>query len=130
MEYYVVDAHALAWFIADDPRLSEKAFELLEQAENAELQVLIPVIVLAEITYIAQRKRVKITIDELLQRIEQGDGFSIVPFDMIVFRKMLQLPSDWEIHDRIIAATAQYYQAKLITNDEVLTESNHVETVW
>jgi PIN domain nuclease of toxin-antitoxin system len=43
---------------------------------------------------------------------------------------MLQLPDKWEIHDRIIAATARYYTAKLITKDKVLSDSNEVETVW
>ena len=130
MEIYVVDAHALVWFITDNTRLSAEAYHLLEQAELAEVQVLIPAIVLAEIAYIAQRKRVDVAVDELLQRIEGGDGFAVVPFDMAIFKIMLQLPAGWEIHDRIIGATARYYNAKLITNDEVLTESTDVETVW
>lgn len=130
MEIYVVDAHPLVWFITENTRLSEAAYRLLEQAELAEVQVLIPAIVLAEIAYIAQRKRVDVTVDELLQRIEDGDGFAVAPFDIAIFRTMLQLPAEWEIHDRIIGATAYHYKAKLITNDKVLSESTAVETVW
>ena len=59
VETYVADTHSLIWFIAEDDRLSEHAKHLLEQAEDAELQVLIPTIVLAEITYISQKKRTK-----------------------------------------------------------------------
>jgi PIN domain nuclease of toxin-antitoxin system len=130
MEIYVVDAHALIWFITEDTRLSEEVYRLMEQAELAETQVLIPAIVLAEIAHIAQRKRVDVAVDEILQRIEDGDGFTVVPFDMAIFQTMLQLPDEWEIHDRIIGATAHHYKAKLISNDRILTESTEIETVW
>lgn len=46
MGAYVVDAHALVWFIAEDKRLSESASRLLEQGETAEVQILIPTLIL------------------------------------------------------------------------------------
>lgn len=94
------------------------------------MQVLVPTLVLAEITHIAKKKTVKVGIDEVWKRIEQGDGFAVVPFDVVIFRTMLQLPDEWELHDRIIGATAQYYKAKLITKDEVLSDAQELETVW
>lgn len=130
MDTFAVDAHALVWFITEDPRLSGPAKDILERAEDAQVQVLIPTIVLAEITYISLKKKVSITIDRVLQRIRQGDGFIVVPFDFSVFHITLQFPEDWDIHDRIIAATARYYKAKLITRDQTLQESAEVETVW
>ena len=130
MDIYVVDAHGLIWFITESSKLSQRAAQILEKAENVEVEVLIPTIVLAEITYIAQKKRVEVTIDEVLERIQQGNGFAIVPFDFPVFQVSLQMPEDWEIHDRIIAATARYYDAKLITKDEILQKSDEVETIW
>ena len=130
MDTYVVDTHALAWFISEDKRLSARAAEILSQAEAGEVQVLIPTLVLAELTHIAQKKRVKVTIEELLEKINQGDGFTIVSFDFPIFQVMLQLPENWDIHDRIIAATASYYQAILITRDEMLRDSSELKTVW
>ena len=130
METYIADTHSFAWFITADTKLSKRAHRILEQAEEAVVEVLIPTVVLAEMTYIAQRKRVKVTIDEVLKRIEQGDGFVVVPFDFAIFQTMLQLPDKWEIHDRIIAATAHYYNAKLITRDRDLRSSDQVTTVW
>ena len=57
METYVVDAHSLVWFIAEDERLSKPGERLLDQAEEGEVQVLIPTVVLAEITYIILPRR-------------------------------------------------------------------------
>ena len=130
MEVYVADTHGLVWFITEDDRLSEHAKRLFEQAENAEIQVLIPTIVLAETAYIAQKKRTKVTIDEGLEFIDQGSGFAIVPFDFSIFQIMLQLPNDWEIHDRIIGSTTRYYKATLITKDMVLRNSEEAKTTW
>jgi len=130
MDAYVVDTHSLVWFITEDDKLSKKAERVLDQAEAAEVEVLVPIIVLAETTYISQKKKVEITIDEVLERIRQGDGFAIVPFDFSIFQTTLKLPEDWEIHDRIIAATACYYGAKLVTRDRVMRASDEIETVW
>jgi predicted nucleic acid-binding protein len=130
MEAYVVDAHSLIWFITEDDRLSKQAEHLLDLAEKAEVEVLVPTIVLAEITYIAQKRKVQVTINEVLERIEQGDGFAITPFDFAIFQIMLQLPEEWEIHDLIIAATARYYKARLITKDRALQDSSEIETIW
>ena len=77
-----------------------------------------------------KKKRVTVTIEELLKKINQGDGFSIVSFDFPIFQAMLQLSENWDIHDRIIAATANYYQATLITRDKMLRDSSQVKTVW
>ena len=130
MDTYVVDTHALAWFVSEDKRLSQRAAQILSQAEAGEVQVLIPTLVLAELTHIAQKKRVTVTIEELLEKINQGDGFTIVSFDFLIFQVMLQLPENWDIHDRIIAATASYYQAILITRDEMLRDSSELKTIW
>jgi len=130
METYVVDAHSLVWFIAEDERLSLNAKRVLEQAEDAKVQVLIPTVVLAEITHISRKKRVSIAIDEVLNRIEHSSGFVIVPFDFPIFQTMLKLPKEWELHDLIIGATASYYHSKLITKDSVLHNSLEFEITW
>jgi len=130
METYVVDAHSLVWFIAEDDRLSLNAKQILEQAEEGEAQVLIPTVVLAEITHISRKKRVSITIDEVLDRIEQSSGFVIVPFDFPIFQTMLKLPKEWELHDLIIGATARYYRSKLITKDGILRNSLEIDIIW
>jgi PIN domain nuclease of toxin-antitoxin system len=130
MDIFVVDTHALAWFLAEDSRLSPLAQRTLSAGEVGEAQVLISTLVLAELTYIAQRQRVPVAMEEALVRIEAGDGFVIVPFDLPTFRILLELPSHWDIHDRIIAATAKLYEAKLITRDTMLRDAGVIEVLW
>ncbi|MCU0548654.1 MAG: hypothetical protein MUC48_04830 [Leptolyngbya sp. Prado105] len=61
MEVFVIDTHALAWFFAEDSRLSSSIETLLTQAEATTTQILIPTLVLAELTLIAQKQRVPIS---------------------------------------------------------------------
>lgn len=130
MELYVVDTHALLWFLTRNQKLSPVARQILTQAETGAVQVFIPTIVLAELANVILKKQLPVTVHEVLNKIEQGDGFAVAPFDLDVFQTTLTLPNNWEIHDRIIAATARYYKAKLITRDEVLRNSDELETVW
>jgi len=130
MDTYLVDTHALAWFIAEDKRLSSLVENLLNQAQEGEIQILIPTLVLAELMHIAEKGKVKVTVEQILQQINQGDGFTVVAFDFPVFQAMLTLPKEWDIHDRVIAATASYYQTILITRDEMLRASSKIKTLW
>lgn len=154
MEVYVVDSHALLWFLTRNPKLSPVARQILKQAEVGEVMVFVPTIVLAELDNIVRQKNLEITlfeiinkakegkeldrgklekeeikIEEIIDRIEQGDGFAIADLDLNVVQRMIKLPR-WENHDKIIAATAIYLEAKLITKNEVLQNADEIETVW
>ncbi|GBO55525.1 hypothetical protein APA_3676 [Pseudanabaena sp. lw0831] len=94
MDSYLVDTHALAWFIVEDKRLSSLAENLFNQAQEGDIQILIPTLVLAELMHIAEKGKVKVTVEKILQQINQGDGFTIVAFDFPVFQAMLALPKE------------------------------------
>ena len=89
-----------------------------------------PIVYIINLVLSTSQTRSKATIDEVLRFIEQGSGFVIAPFDFLIFRRMLQLPDEWEIHDRIIGATACYYGVTLITKDMVLSDSEEIKTIW
>ena len=130
MNVYVVDTHALAWFIGEDSRLSLQAEKILKEGELVTTQVLVPTLVLAEITHIAQKKRINVGIETVIERIDQSNGFIIIAFDFPILKAMLELPEHWDIHDRIIAATSLYYQVILITRDNILRNHKNLDTIW
>lgn len=130
MNAVVVDTHPLVWYFTEDPRLSARAREFLEQAEAGAVQALVPTIVLAEIAHISERKKAPVSVHEVVTTLRQENGFAVVPFDFEVFSTMLKLPAEWELHDRVIAATARYYSASLLTKDGDLRKSEGVETIW
>ena len=126
--WFLPDTHAVVWHFLNDERLSERARAILRGAESGDFGLLIPTIVLAETQLLYERKLPEIPMSRILQRFEELQTVLVVPFDSDVFKEFSRLPSTLDIHDRVIAATANHFGAGLITRDAVLARV--VETIW
>ncbi|HBU31265.1 PIN domain-containing protein [Dictyoglomus sp.] len=95
-----------------------------------EVVIIIPPIVLAEVIDIAEKKRISIDYEELIDKIEENSSFEIYPLDINVLRMLKDVPNIYELHDKIIVATAKLLDAKVITKDVDIQNSKLVETIW
>ncbi len=95
-----------------------------------EVVIIIPPIVLAEVIDIAEKKRISIDYEELIDKIEEKSSFEIYPLDINVLRMLKDVPNIYELHDKIIVATAKLLDAKVITKDVDIQNSKLVETIW
>lgn len=129
MESFVIDTHALAWYFTSDSRLSSKVEKIILDTEAGINQMIIPIIVLAELLHISDRKRIEINFDYIVKELQNHPNFLIVSLDINIFENMLDLQS-FEIHDRVIAATARYFGYPLLTKDSELRSSKLIETIW
>jgi PIN domain nuclease of toxin-antitoxin system len=126
---YVTDTHSLLWYFSDNPRLSRKALKAFEQTiENG--SIIIPIIVLAEIMYIAKKGRIEMTFAETVKRIVDMENFEIVPLDMDILNIAEKIEDELEMHDRLIAATALFFKVPLITRDQALKDSGLCDVIW
>ena len=127
---YVVDTHALIWHLTDDPRLGSEAKAVLVDDNSL---LLLPMIVMAEAKYIADRKRTPISFSEIVGTIITDRRCTVYPLDVLT---VLYLPKDLNIHDSLIVATtllcADVFreEIRLITKDEEIKRSGLVITVW
>ena len=55
---YVTDSHSLIWYLLESPRLSFNANEVFKAVEQGKANLLIPAIVIAEIIFIVQGRKV------------------------------------------------------------------------
>lgn len=129
---FVVDTHALIWFLAGNRRLSLSAEKIL-QNETSEL--VLPAIVLAEACWIVQHKEVQLSPKELLEAIDADTRFTVFPFGRDVIEQSLDLHSIHEMHDRLIVATAltvarQGHSCAMLTCDENIVSSQLIPTIW
>lgn len=125
----VTDTHSLVWYFTEDPRLSKKAFDAFEGTVKSGT-VIVPAVVLAEIMFIAKKGRVTLTFEETLKKIEEYENFDIAPLDAEILTIADKIEADLEMHDKLIVATALYYEAALITKDELVSKSGVVSTIW
>jgi PIN domain nuclease of toxin-antitoxin system len=108
----VVDSHTLFWFLTNKQRLSRRVEQLLRKSDY----IIVPTIVLMEILYILEKNRISFKFVEVLSELKIRK-YIVYPLDLDVISQVLSIDSSLEMHDRIIIATAQIYNAILLSKD-------------
>ena len=130
---YIVDTHALIWFLEGNSRLGIAAKQVLE---NQESQLILPAIALAEADFIVERGKTSIPSVIDLHIAVNGDPRIVVyPLDRAIVETTNTLLSINEMHDRQIVATAiilenQGAEANVLTCDRNITASGVVPIIW
>jgi len=126
----VLDTHPVVWFLEASSRLSSKAQQAISDSSS---QLIIPSIVLAEITYLYERKRIATPASEIRTRLIAANNVVVYPLDEQVVDK---LPTALDIHDGIIVATALLYrdvlrqEVAVVTKDEMIAGSGLINVIW
>lgn len=63
----------------------------------------------------------------MYQLIKDDQGFEIISFTVEIFDETVRIKAIKEIHDRIISATARFYDTEIITKDRIIKHSGEVE---
>jgi PIN domain nuclease of toxin-antitoxin system len=127
---FVTDTHALLWWFTESPRLGARAYEIFEKCETGENVIFIPTIVIAEALSIFDKKRVLFDFKRLFKKIVDSDNYILIPLDVPILKRLIDLKDIPELHDKIIVSTAKYLNSLLITKDRTLQKIPHLSTVW
>jgi len=130
---YILDTHALIWFLEGNARLGLTAKEILLDSRS---ELVLPAIALAESVWIVSRGKTSIpSVDALLKVVKDDKRVSIYPLDSEVIEKSINLTSINEMHDRQIVSTTlviqgQGNQVALLSCDRNICAANLVRIVW
>ncbi|AFY41058.1 type II toxin-antitoxin system VapC family toxin [Nostoc sp. PCC 7107] len=130
---YVIDTHALIWFLEGNTRLGAKAKAILSHPDS---QLVIPATTLAEAVWIVERGRTSIPHpQDVISVVEADPRVVIYPLDKDIIAMTMSLSAINEMHDRQIVATALVLASKgdvvqLLTCDQNITASALVAIVW
>jgi len=130
---YVVDTHALIWYIENNPRLGTDARRVMNDRDST---LFLPIIALAEACWIVEHGRCNIpSAADLLADVDADPRIVLVPLERETIDLSLTLTVIREMHDRLIVATALQMitlgQAiALLTRDNSLHSSGLVPIVW
>ena len=113
----VIDTHALYWYLTENPTLSKKALQAIEEADT----IVVPTIVLMEMYYLFKKHNTLNRFVELLAEM-QIRTYAVYPLNVNVIVQAMYLDESLEMHDRIIVATAKMHSMKLITKDSIITK--------
>ncbi len=127
---FVVDTHALWWYLRSPERLSVAASAIFRLAETGNAIIVVPAIVITEFYYLSAKLGQPFSPADLLEIIASVDGIELSDLgrrQLEMLDRILDVP---EMHDRLIAAESIAFGASVVTRDEMLAASDMIDTVW
>lgn len=129
----VADTHAALWYLFADSRLSQAAYEFIEEAARNGDQVAVSAISVAEVVYLVEKGRLPLVMDAELTKalVDLQHVFTETAFTLAVAQSMRRIPRESvpDMPDRMIAATAVYYGVPIISRDRHI-RSSELKTIW
>ena len=127
---FVVDTHALWWYLRSPERLTIAASAVFRLAETGNATIIVPAIAVAEFYFLSAKLGQPIPPSDLLAALDAVGGIELSDLGRAQLEKLDRFPEIPEMHDRLIAAEAAALDAPVVTRDETLTASVQIETVW
>jgi PIN domain nuclease of toxin-antitoxin system len=129
----VADTHAAIWYLFADPRLSASARNAFDRAGSDGRKVLVSSITLAEMVYLVEKCRISQEVyDRLCGALADPEHIlAEAPLTSAIVESMRQIPREQvpDLPDRIVAATALYFNVPAISRDSRILASN-LTTIW
>lgn len=79
--------------------------------------------------YLAEKNRIPITLNEMINHLNSKSCYSIVEFSLDILRAAEKIQF-YELHDRLILATAKLLGTPVISSDQKFTEVKDIEVIW
>ena len=127
---FVVDSHALWWYLSSPERLTAAASAVFRLAETGNATIIVPAIAVAEFYFLSAKLGRPVPPSELLAALDAVDGIELSDLGRAQLEMLDRFPEIPEMQDRLIAAEAAALDAPVVTRDDVLTTSRQIETVW
>jgi PIN domain nuclease of toxin-antitoxin system len=127
---YVVDTHALIWYLTKDRKLGKQAAEVFRAAERVETAIVISAIVIAEMYHANGKQKLFADFKQTYHDLKVNPQYQFAP---VLEHHILDFDQDIavrEMHDRIIVGLARRLNAPLLTLDPKITAANLVRIIW
>jgi predicted nucleic acid-binding protein len=126
---YVTDTVGLIIYL-ENRQLGIYSQQIFNSAKAEKTTIYVPSMVLAEIMYLSEKKRITATLSEVFKLFQNFPTFKEFSINADVIKSAEQITDIPELHDRLISATAKFLNLELITTDTKIQSSAFVKTVW
>jgi PIN domain nuclease of toxin-antitoxin system len=130
---YVIDTHALIWFLEGNPKLGKAASVVMS---DPQAELILPTIALAEALDVVAKGRTSLPdVNSLFNDVLGDQRIELSPLTLEILQQSLTASAVPEMHDRLITATtlwlaARGHQAALLTKDPKIIAAALVRIVW
>ena len=130
MTLYLPDTHAIDWYEVNDPKLSSLAANVFTDAEAGRAQLAPHPIVLAELRWLLTKVGQGGLFVPYPQGVRSNPIYRYEPVTMGDIGRLDDFAAIPEMHDRLIAITADRIGASVVTRDPLIRQSTKVRCVW
>ena len=131
MAEYVVDTHALYWYLMNDNRrMSRTAMQIMDDAKHKSDILVVPSIVMAELYFLNVKTKGLLSFRQTVQKMNSCAEYHFVSFTTDETFLFDSLAAISEMHDRIIAGVALARNIPVLTKDPSIINSGLVQTIW
>jgi PIN domain nuclease of toxin-antitoxin system len=126
---YLADTVTLVRHFSGVGKIALAAKTILKEAEEGEHQIFISIVSLFEVMYLAERKRIKVSLKSTIASIQKKSCYSIIDLNKEIVLLAETIPF-YELHDRLILATSKYLQADILSSDTRFDEIKGLTRIW
>lgn len=128
MSSFVTDTQALVKFMMGMKVINDTSHEAFQSADRGEGTIIVPAVVLMEVLYLFEKNRIPVSLLHT-EDLMESDNYQFEPLSLEILKAGSEITDIPELHDRLIAATAKYFDLSIITNDPDIRASKFVDTV-
>ncbi len=129
MNKYVTDTQAIIKFMNGEKVISSKINTIFQDTDKGKNIIIIPSIVLFEIAYLHEKSRIPISINDMETIIKTSVNYMEEKLSIEIIKTSFEITDIPELHDRMIAGTARYFDIPVLTNDPFILKSKFVKTI-
>ncbi len=126
---YLLDTNVIIRHFAQISPIGKKAKEIIREAEQSKHTLIISVISLMEIMYLFEKKRIPISLNEIVNQIQQKQCYSIIELNIEIL-KVAESIQFYELHDRLILGTAKFLDIPILSSDSKFNSLKEITTIW
>jgi len=126
---YLADTVTLVRHFSGVGKIALTAKTILKEAEEGKHQIFISIVSLFEVMYLAERKRIKISLNSTIASIQKKSCYSIIDLNKEIVLLAETIPF-YELHDRLILATSKYLEADILSSDIRFDEIKGLTRIW
>lgn len=130
MKTFVLDTHALVWYLTAPEKLGRAAKRACADIEAGRAAGLVPVVCLIEIALLRERGRTKLNFSAIEAALQEVPAMRVLPMDELQTKEFESLTSLPEVFDRMIVAAARSLGVGLLSCDGTITDCGLVRAVW
>ncbi len=126
---FLLDTVTIIRHFSNSGKIGKKALEILNSVEKSDTEFAISVISLMEIMYLSEKNRIGIDLQKTFSIIAETSGYQIIDLNLEIIKTASQIQF-YELHDRIIIASALWLGIPIITSDSQFSKIKDLEIIW